>query len=144
MRGELTAALCLTSSAAAQTKATAFVDVTVIATKTGKLAEHQTVIVDGGRIVSVGPANEAKAPAGATRIEGGYLLPGFADLHTHPGRTSDLATYVANGITTIRVMWGAIGPPSAGGPRPTQAGSGAPESSPREPSLMAIPRRNQP
>ncbi len=84
----------------------AFVNVAVVAR--GTVHERQTVLVEADRIAWVGPAASAKLPANVRRIEGRgqYLLPGFADMHTHPGREADLLTYLANGITTIRVMWG--------------------------------------
>ncbi len=87
--------------------AIAFVDATVITG--GNATPHQTVVVDGGRIISVGGA----APAGATIIHaaGKFLVPGFYDMHVHlPESTAhidrvlDLA--LAAGITTIRGMQG--------------------------------------
>lgn len=104
-RGGRQAAL-LALTLAVQQPPTAFVDANVVADD--RVVEHQTVLAHGERIAWIGPAAEAKLPSGTIRIDaaGQYLLPGFADMHTHPGREADLATYVANGITTIRVMWG--------------------------------------
>src|SRR5579863_9306730 len=53
--------------------------------KTGKLLADQILVIDGGKIVSVGAAGEAKVPAGATRIElpTATVLPGLIDAHTH-------------------------------------------------------------
>ncbi len=87
----------------------AFVDVNLVTD--GAVHQHQTVLVQDDRIAWVGPAADARIPAGARRIDGKgqFLLPGFADMHTHPGAEADLLTYLANGITTIRVMWGQTG-----------------------------------
>ena len=86
----------------------AFVDVSVIPIARLGVIPHQTVIVRNDRIAWIGPAAKAVVPADAVLIDGRgqYLLPGFADMHTHPGSPFDLYTYLANGITRIRVMWG--------------------------------------
>lgn len=87
---------------------TAFVGVHVVRTDTAAILANQTVLVDGDRIRWVGPARQASIPATARRIDarGRYLLPGFADMHVHLGDRRDLLTYIANGITTVRVMSG--------------------------------------
>ena len=53
--------------------------------KTGKLLSDQTLVIEDGRIVSVGPTAEAKVPADAARIElpNATILPGLIDAHTH-------------------------------------------------------------
>jgi imidazolonepropionase-like amidohydrolase len=88
--------------------AIAFVDATVVTS--GRASPHQTVVVDGDRIVSVGTA---AAPAGARVISasGKYLVPGFSDMHVHlPESQADidrvLDLSLACGVTTIRSMQG--------------------------------------
>lgn len=100
---------------AAQTT-TAFVDVHVLPMDAERVLENHTVIVEGERIVAVGPMNEVDIPAGATVIEGngGYLMPGLAEMHGHippPSQPTSaieetLFLYAANGITTVRGMLG--------------------------------------
>jgi cytosine/adenosine deaminase-related metal-dependent hydrolase len=87
---------------------TAFVGADVVRSDRAGVLSNQTVIVRGDRIAWVGPAEQAKLDASVTRIDarGKFLLPGFADMHVHLGRREDLVTYLANGITTIRNMWG--------------------------------------
>jgi len=53
--------------------------------KTGKLLADQVLVIDDGKIVSVGVAAEAKIPADAVRIElpNATVLPGMIDAHTH-------------------------------------------------------------
>ena len=53
--------------------------------KTGKLLADQTLVVEDGKIVSVGSSSEIKAPADALRIElaNATVLPGLIDAHTH-------------------------------------------------------------
>lgn len=91
-----------------QAATTAFIAVSVVSPTSGRVTTNQTVIVRDGRIAWVGAAGAARVPASAERVDGRgkFLLPGFADMHTHPQRPFDLITFLANGITTIRVMWG--------------------------------------
>ena len=95
----------------------AFVNVTILPMDgTDRLREGQTVVVEGERIVAVGPADAVEVPDGATVIDGAgkYLLPGLAEMHGHippPTAPRDfienvLFLYVANGITTVRGMLG--------------------------------------
>ena len=89
------------------------------------LADH-TVVVRGGRIAEIGPAERVTVPAGALRVDsrGQYLLPALAEMHAHIlpedaapyatglSQTADdaiervLLLYVLNGIGTIRNMHG--------------------------------------
>ncbi|MBL8767974.1 MAG: amidohydrolase family protein [Planctomycetes bacterium] len=69
----------------------------------------QTVIVVDGRITTIGAAAEVAVPDGATRIDGRkrFLMPGLADMHVHVWDENDLYLFVANGVTTVRNMFGA-------------------------------------
>ncbi len=57
----------------------------VLDVKTGKTAADQMLVIEDGKIVSTGPAAEAKVPADAVRIEllNATVLPGLIDAHTH-------------------------------------------------------------
>src|SRR6202522_3245819 len=57
----------------------------VLDVKTGKLLSDQTLVIEDGKIVSVGEASASKAPADALRIElpNATILPGLIDAHTH-------------------------------------------------------------
>ena len=100
----------------------AFERVTVIPMDRERTLPAQTVIVQEGRIVELGPAADVKAPAGATRIDGDarFLLPTLSEMHAHissnyvtpyaagrfktPEQAMErvLLMYVLNGIGTIR------------------------------------------
>jgi len=94
----------------------AFVDVTVIPMDRERTIPRQTVVVRGGRIVTIGPSNRVKVPAGGVKVDGRgkFLIPGLAEMHAHipGGDTPDslvertLFLYVSGGITTIRGMLG--------------------------------------
>lgn len=94
----------------------AFTNVTVLPMDGEYMLSDQTVLVEDGRIVTVGAASSIQVPSGATRIDGRgkYLMPGLAEMHGHippPGADAAyienvLFLYVANGITTVRGMLG--------------------------------------
>jgi len=81
-----------------------------------RVLEDQTVIVRDGRIAEIGVANKVKIPESAQRIEarGKYLMPGIAEMHghlPHPNQgekvaNSFLILFTANGVTTVRGMYG--------------------------------------
>lgn len=75
-------------------------------------AEDQTVVIDGARIVAVGPRGSVAVPDGAQRVDlaGHTVIPGQVDLHAHSyfggvRRTMQMSTsgpllYLAYGVTT--------------------------------------------
>jgi imidazolonepropionase-like amidohydrolase len=86
-------------------EAIAFVNVNVIPMDTERVLEAQTIIVQGDRIVEVGPVDAVTVPSDAEVIEGNgrYLIPGLADAHFHILDNQDaLILAIANGITTVR------------------------------------------
>jgi hypothetical protein len=96
---------------------TAFVSVTVVPADRERLLPNQTVLVRAGRIAAVGPADRVEIPARATRVEGRgkFLMPGIAEMHGHlpdGNSTEDIPRlwfklFLANGVTTVRGVWGA-------------------------------------
>jgi imidazolonepropionase-like amidohydrolase len=128
-------------SVQAQPKPVAIVDVTVVPMDRERLVEHQTVVVQDGRITAMGALQSVRVPATAQRIDGRgkFLMPGLTDMHVHfvrealpetpqasglnaAGRRSGIPAsaskdhalenqayalmLVANGVTTVRNMWG--------------------------------------
>jgi imidazolonepropionase-like amidohydrolase len=72
-----------------------------------RVLEAQTVVVEGGRITGLGSEGQVKIPAGAYTVdgEGRFLIPGLSDMIVHTdGSENDLLVYLANGVTTIRIM----------------------------------------
>lgn len=67
------------------------------------MLEDRTVVIEGGRIVSV---EEGSRPIDAARLvdgRGKFLIPGLVDAHVHLRKQpNDLLLYVANGVTHVR------------------------------------------
>ena len=95
----------------------ALTNVHVIPMTDERVLRDATVLVKDGRVVAVGPAARVRVPAGVRTIDGrgGFLVPGFADLHAHlysDGEVPDeagpaeLGVMLAHGITTVRLMIG--------------------------------------
>ncbi|MCP4419650.1 MAG: amidohydrolase family protein [Chloroflexi bacterium] len=86
---------------------TAFVNVNVIPMDSERVLENQTVVVENGRITTIGAVDEVTVPDGAEIVEGNgaYLMPGLADMHVHLNSDPDpnsLQLYLAQGVTTVR------------------------------------------
>ncbi len=71
--------------------------------ESGNVVPKSTVVVQGNRIVAVGPDGKVEVPAGAEVIDakGKTLLPGLWDMHTHLG-ADDGIPFVASGVTSVR------------------------------------------
>jgi hypothetical protein len=99
---------------AGDTGITAFTDVNVVAMTDEDIVANQTVVVEEGVIVEIGPADQVDVPGNATVVdgEGLYLMPGLADMHIHTREhwldgswpVSPLLLFLANGVTTVRDM----------------------------------------
>jgi imidazolonepropionase-like amidohydrolase len=57
----------------------------LIDTRGGRVLTDQHIVIEGERVMRVGPAGEVDVPAGADRIDlsGATVLPGLIDAHTH-------------------------------------------------------------
>lgn len=80
-------------------------------TADGRTLPNHDVLVQGERIVAVGPRGRVRAP-GNTRIvdgRGRFLMPALADMHVHLEYVEDpavLSLFVQNGVATVRSMDG--------------------------------------
>lgn len=97
-------ALLLGGSAGAQR--TAFVDVHVLTMADPVPLRRQTVLVEGARIVAVGPRERVAIPDGATVVQGDgrrWLVPGLVDAHVHLIGDAEpwLARFVELGVTSV-------------------------------------------
>lgn len=86
-------------------------NVNVVDTRTGRVTRGRAILIEGGRIVRVGPARSMNT-AGIRRVDGGgaFVVPGYNDMHAHPLNDPDprlnLQLMLANGITGYRQMSG--------------------------------------
>lgn len=89
----------------------AFVNVNVIPMDSERVLENQTVIVRDGAIESFGSSDQLEVPAEALIVDGRgkYLMPGLVDMHVHIQFEDDMLLWVANGVTSVRNMWGNTG-----------------------------------
>jgi imidazolonepropionase-like amidohydrolase len=91
--------------------------VTVIDVEHGRRLRDQTIIVEGGRISTVGPSSQVRIPDGYGVVEGRgkFVLPGLIDAHasasgnrrnpaTRDGATAAWQRFVPFGVTTTREM----------------------------------------
>jgi hypothetical protein len=92
-------------------------DVNVIPMDRNVVLNHQTVIIDAGKIKDFGSENKVHIPKNAQIIngQGKYLMPGLTDTHSHffyeqgvdpKYIPQELKVMLANGITTVRIMNG--------------------------------------
>lgn len=94
--------------------AVAFTDVRVVTLQSDRAIDGQTVLVRDGVIEAVGDVASVRIPADAFVVEGfgRYLMPGLVDMHVHITEDTfeelrnDYLVYLANGVTTVRIMWG--------------------------------------
>ena len=89
----------------------AFVNVNVIPMDSERVLKDQTVIVHDGTIESIGSSDQVRIPDVALIIDGQgkYLMPGLVDMHVHIQYENDMLLFAANGVTSVRNMWGNTG-----------------------------------
>jgi imidazolonepropionase-like amidohydrolase len=95
--------------AAASPQSIAITNVTVIDATGAAPRAGQTVLVDSGRIIAIGPAARTTPPVSATVVDGRgkFLIPGLCDAHVHFYHGDRmLAQFLAHGVTCVHDMWG--------------------------------------
>ena len=86
-------------------------NVSVIDTRSGRLAPSRSILIDGGRIVRVASSRDLRAsPVRRIDGNGAFVVPGYNDMHAHPlnpgSPEGGLQLMLANGITGFRQMSG--------------------------------------
>lgn len=80
-------------------------NVNVLTPSADSFISKQTVLIDGGEIISVGNNLELTENVQVIDAAGKFLLPGYTDSHVHLWESeNDLLLYIANGVTQIRDM----------------------------------------
>jgi imidazolonepropionase-like amidohydrolase len=101
---------------------------TVVDVVSGSLRPDHTVVVEGNRILAVGPTDQVQMPRGASLVDaaGGFLIPGLWDMHVHSvaNVTWDMDVrsignaewhfplFIAYGVTSVRNMNDATADPT--------------------------------
>ncbi|MGW8225679.1 MAG: amidohydrolase family protein [Anaerolineales bacterium] len=89
----------------------AFENVNLVPMVSEQVIPEQTVIVRNGTVETIGDHDTVSIPDDALVIDasGQYLMPGLVDMHVHIQYENDLLLLVANGVTSVRNMWGNTG-----------------------------------
>jgi hypothetical protein len=88
----------------------AITHVTIVDVSGGPSMQDQTVVIEGGRIATLGTAATVRVPAGARVIEGAgrFLIPGLWDMHVHAvsyeQAVKAIPAVLSRGITGLRDM----------------------------------------
>jgi len=95
--------------------ATLISNTNIVDVRSGEILKNRNVVIDSGKIQSIGESIENREGYTSTIDgKGKFLIPGLAEMHAHippPSTHSErieevLFLYVSNGITTIRGMLG--------------------------------------
>jgi len=102
-------------SSAAQSRPLGITGATVIDVERGTRLRDYTVVIEGGRIATVGPSSQVRVPDGygVINARGKFIVPGLIDTHVHlmwdrdsanaPDSTIRwLKSFVPFGVTTVR------------------------------------------
>jgi len=90
-------------------KTTAIVNVSILSPDASTFIENQTVLIEQGKIKSIGKKIKLPLQVEVIDAQGKFLIPGLIDSHVHLFQSpNDLLLYLANGVTTIREMTGNI------------------------------------
>jgi imidazolonepropionase-like amidohydrolase len=89
----------------------AFVNVNVVPMDRERVLKNQTVVVRDGAIETIGNGEQVQVLDEALIVDGQgkYLVPGLVDMHVHIQFEDDMLLWVANGVTSVRNMWGHTG-----------------------------------
>lgn len=66
-----------------------------------RLLENAVVLCDGGRIASVAERGDVPATATVVDAAGGYIAPGYVDLHVHGGDGADFMDGTPHAVRTV-------------------------------------------
>ena len=90
-------------------KTTAVTNVNILSPDASTFIENQTVLIEQGKIKSIGEIIKLPKQIEVIDAQGKFLIPGLIDSHVHLFQSpNDLLLYLANGVTTIREMTGNI------------------------------------
>lgn len=104
----LASIMCGQVPPSAQPRRLVLAHVNVVDVTTGSVRRDYNVTMAGDRIAALEASTQLRRPADAQVIDasGKYLIPGLVDMHVHASDERFLNLFVANGVTSVRLMWG--------------------------------------
>jgi imidazolonepropionase-like amidohydrolase len=96
-------------TACTQGDTTAYIGATVWDGTGGPPIPNAVIVVENGKIRSIGPAGTVAVPGDASEmyLNGKWVIPGLIDAHTHAERWT-LTRFVAYGVTSLRDVGGPL------------------------------------
>src|SRR4026209_1521496 len=99
------------TSQTTEPKSIVFTHVTIIDGTGAPAKSDMTIVITGKRITELGPGKDIRVPQAAQVVDatGKFLIPGLWDMHAHWLRYDKafLQLFPINGVTGVRIMWGA-------------------------------------
>ena len=82
--------------------------VNIVDVSGGTVRRDMNVAIRDGRIATVSASARGASPGDARAIDatGKFLIPGLAEMHAHWYDERYLRLFIANGVTSVRLMWG--------------------------------------
>lgn len=90
----------------------AIINANVVPMTSERVLENHTILIENGVISGLGVQGTITIPDGMEVVDAkgiGYVIPGLMDMHYHRSTGLDLFLFVANGVLTVREMWGSTG-----------------------------------
>lgn len=89
----------------------AIINVNIVTMTNNEVLENQTLVIEDGIITAMGDQGTVTIPSNLQEIDAkglGYVIPGMMDMHYHGSTVKDLFLFAANGVLTVREMWGSV------------------------------------
>lgn len=71
-----------------------------------KVLKNYSLLIENGKILKIGKNIDISKNTMRVNCTGKYIIPGLVDSHVHIEDENELLLYLANGVTTVRNMWG--------------------------------------
>lgn len=99
---------CIPSDIKVEPKDIVFKNVNIISMTSDKIQMNKSIFISDGVIRDIGNYSDLNISKETEVIDctGKFITPGFSDMHVHASRYEELNLFLANGVTTIRNMWG--------------------------------------
>ena len=78
----------------------------IIDIKQGTIKSNQHILIKDGLIIEINASINSPKDVVEFDAAGKFVLPGLMNLHTHTSEPNDFFLNLANGVTTVRHLWG--------------------------------------